>query len=235
MNQSNCIMLYAGKVIDETGLMKQRLTKHYLPVLAIVITAMFFFFIFRGKRDSITFIAWSTGYISLVILAISLITGPVNLMMKHKNPLSTYFRRDIGISGGILALIHSVSGLFVHLRGRMWLYFLNENNRIRIDNFGFANYTGVLAALIIILLLVTSNDYLLKKLNSHIWKNIQRSSYLMIILTSLHIYFYTIGRDNLNIFLWFYIPLFLLILILQLTGIYLFRSAGSSKGGKALG
>jgi methionine sulfoxide reductase heme-binding subunit len=209
--------------------MKQRLIKHYLPLLAMILAAMLVLYIFKGKRDAITFIAWSTAYISLVILVVSLVTGPVNLILKHKNPLSTYFRRDIGITGGILALIHSVSGLFVHLRGRMWLYFVNENYKIRLDDFGFANYTGVLSALVIILLLITSNDYMLKKLDLNKWKNIQRSTYIMMILTALHIYFYTIGRDNLNIFFWFYIPLFLLIIILQLTGIYIFRSGGSSK------
>ncbi len=209
--------------------MKSRLLKHYLPLLAIVLTAMLFFFIYRGKRDLITFIAQSTGYISLVILASSLMIGPANLILKNKNPLSTYFRRDIGITGGLLALIHSVTGLFVHLRGKMWLYFLNDNNQVRFDNFGLANYTGAIAALIIIFLIITSNDYFLKKLNSDKWKNIQRLSYLMIFLTAAHCYFYTIGRDNLSIFSWFYIPLFSLLLISQLTGVYLTVSSRSLK------
>jgi methionine sulfoxide reductase heme-binding subunit len=202
-------------------MMKGRLLKHYLPTLTIVLIAILFFFIFRGKRDFITFVTQSTGYISLVILSVLLIIGTVNLILKNKNPLSSYFRRDIGITGGIVALIHSVAGLFVHLRGKMWLYFLNENMQIRLDNFGLANYTGMISALIIVLLLITSNDYFLKRLSSRKWKNIQRLSYLMIILVAAHCYFYTIGRDNLSIFFWFYIPMFMLVVISQLIGIYL--------------
>jgi len=201
--------------------MRGRLFKHYVLLLSAVLFAMLLFFIERGKRDPITFIAQSTGYISLVMLAMIFTIGPVNLLLKNKNPVSAYFRRDAGIAGGSLALIHSFAGLFVHLRGRMWLYFLDERHHIRLDHFGLANYTGMIAALIIIVLIITSNDYFFKKLQVTKWKNIQRMSYLMILLVAAHCYFYTIGRDNLSIFFWFYIPLFMLIILMQLTGIYL--------------
>jgi len=200
--------------------MNERLKKHYIPLISLIIIAGLIFYIYRGKRDAITFITQTSGYISLVILAVSLIIGSLNLLLKYKNPISTYLRRDIGISGGILAVVHSITGLFVHLRGKMWLYFLNDEKHVRIDNFGLANYTGLISALIIILLLITSNDYFLKKLNPQKWKNVQRLSYLMFILIAMHCYFYRIGKDNLNIFFWFYIPLFTTVLILQIFGVY---------------
>ena len=208
--------------------MNERLKKHYIPLISLIIIAGLIFYIYRGKRDAITFITQTSGYISLVILAVSLIIGSLNLLLKYKNPISTYLRRDIGISGGILAVVHSITGLFVHLRGKMWLYFLNDEKHIRIDNFGLANYTGLISALIIILLLITSNDYFLKKLNPQKWKNVQRLSYLMFILIAMHCYFYRIGKDNLNIFFWFYIPLFTTVLILQIVGVYLNFSSRSS-------
>src|SRR5665647_1379871 len=159
--------------------MNERLKKHYIPLISLIIIAGLIFYIYRGKRDAITFITQTSGYISLLILTVSLIIGSLNLLLKYKNPISTYLRRDIGISGGILAVVHSITGLFVHLRGKMWLYFLNDAKHVRIDNFGLANYTGLISALIIILLLITSNDYFLKKLNPQKWKNVQRLSYLM--------------------------------------------------------
>lgn len=169
-------------------------------------------------------IAQATGYISITILTISTILGSVNLLLKHINPISTYFRRDISIVGGFLALIHSITGLFVHLRGKTWLYFLNKTDHgysVRLDNFGLANYTGLISALVILLLLVTSNDYLLKKLNPRNWKNIQRLSYIMFILTLIHCYFYRIGKEDLNILYWFYLPLFITVLTFQIIGICL--------------
>jgi sulfoxide reductase heme-binding subunit YedZ len=208
--------------------MKERLRKHYIPIATLVIISGLTFFIYRGKRDAITFITQTSGYISLVILAVSLIIGSLNLLLKYINPISTYLRRDIGISGGILAVVHSITGLFVHLRGKMWLYFLNDAKHVRLDNFGLANYAGLISALIIILLLITSNDYLLKMLNPQKWKNVQRLSYLMFILIAIHCFFYRIGKDNLNMFFWFYIPLFTTVLILQIVGVYLNLSFRSS-------
>ena len=201
-----------------------RLKKHYLPLLSLVLIACVIFYIGWTNRDTITFITQATGYISIIILSISLIIGTVNILLKIKNPISTYLRRDISIIGGILALIHSIAGLFVHLRGNNWQYFLNKTEfgySIRTDNFGLANYTGLMSAMIIILLLITSNDYLLKKLTSTYWKNIQRLSYLMFILALIHCFYYRIVKENLNLIYWIYIPLFITVLIFQMIGVYL--------------
>jgi methionine sulfoxide reductase heme-binding subunit len=199
----------------------KRLSKHYLPLTGLIIIAIFLFYIFRGNRNGMAFVAYSTGFISLVILSFSLILGPMNIILKYNNPVTSYLRRDISIIGGILAIVHSVTGLFVHLRGRMWLYFLNEDHSVRFDHFGLANYTGVFSALIIILLLITSNDYSFRILKSARWKNIQRLSYLMFIIILVHCYFYRIGNSDLTVFYWFYLPLTVTILILQITGMFI--------------
>ena len=198
-----------------------RLKNHYLPLLLmILITGILFYFTWT-KRDTVTYITQSTGYISLIILAISLLIGPLNLLLNNKNPISTYFRRDISITGGILAVIHTVAGLFVHLRGKTYLYFLNKSDggySIRLDNFGLGNYTGLISILIIIMLMITSNDYFLKKMSPGNWKNFQRLSYLMFILTLIHCYFYRIGKENLNTLYFLYIPLLSIVLIFQMMG-----------------
>jgi sulfoxide reductase heme-binding subunit YedZ len=204
--------------------MKERLKKHYLPLLSVVIIALLFFYIKRSNRDTITFVAQATGYISITILTVSLILGSINLLLKYKNPISTYLRRDISVIGGFLAIIHSITGLFVHLRGKTWLYFLNKTDHgysVRLDNFGLANYTGLISAFIILLLLVTSNDYFLKKIKPHNWKNIQRLAYLMFILSLIHCYFYRIGKGDLTVLFWFYLPLFIIVLTFQIIGISL--------------
>jgi methionine sulfoxide reductase heme-binding subunit len=201
-----------------------RLKRHYLPLLVLVLIAMSVFYFSLNSRDAITFIAQSTGYISVIILTISLLIGPVNLILKNKNPVSTYLRRDISIMGGVLAVLHSITGLFVHLRGKTWQYFLTMSDHgyaLRHDNFGMANYTGLLSAIIIILLLITSNDYMLRKLKPDNWKNIQRLSYLMFILTIFHCYFYRIGKDNINPIYYLYIPLTIIVLSFQIIGIWL--------------
>jgi methionine sulfoxide reductase heme-binding subunit len=204
-----------------------RFKRHYLPLLLLVFIVTLFFYVYRGNRNIITFITQATGYVSIIVLSASLILGTINLLLKIRNPVSTYFRRDISIVGGSLAVLHSVTGLFVHLRGKTWLYFLNETDHgysIRLDNFGLANYSGLLSALIIMFLLIISNDYFLKKLNPSNWKNLQRLSYLMYILIIIHCYYYRIGKENLNLIYLFYLPLILIILTFQVIGIRLKRS-----------
>jgi methionine sulfoxide reductase heme-binding subunit len=197
--------------------------KHYLPLLSLVSITMLVFYFMWKDRDTITFITQATGYISIIILASSLIIGPVNLLLKNKNPFSTYLRRDIGIIGGTLAVVHSISGLFVHLRGKNWQYFLNKSYHgysVRLDNFGLANYTGLISALIIVMLLITSNDFMLRKMNPSRWKNIQRVSYLMFVLAIIHCFYYRTVKENLVLFYFLYIPLFIIVLTFQMAGVW---------------
>jgi sulfoxide reductase heme-binding subunit YedZ len=202
----------------------ERIKKHYIPLLILVLIASFLFFLNKGQKNTIVYITWSSAYISIALLTVSLVIGPVNLMLKRRNPVSTYLRRDISLTGGILAIIHSVAGLFVHLRGKTWLYFLNKTDEgyvIRTDDFGIANNTGLISALIIILLIITSNDYFLKKIEPDRWKNLQRSSYLMFLLALVHCYFYYAGRKNQENIYFFYLPVLVCVIVFQVWGVRL--------------
>jgi len=112
--------------------------------------------------------------------------GPLNVLRRKANPVSFDLRRDLGIWAGISALAHTAIGLNVHLRGRMWLYFVDENHHLRWDAFGFGNYTGAVAALLFALLLVLSNDISLRKLGVERWKSLQRWAYAAVVLTAGH-------------------------------------------------
>src|SRR5680860_1561788 len=98
---------------------------HYLPMLvASFIFCFIFYMLWKPTLPTIPFITYTSGYLSIFLLAVSLLLGPVNLMLKRKNPISTYIRRDIGVFGGILGVLHSVVGLFMHFTGKPWLYFV---------------------------------------------------------------------------------------------------------------
>jgi len=200
----------------------ERLKIHYLPLITVVLIAGFIFNYYWPKRDAITVITDASGYISIILVTISLLIGPFNLILKRINPISTYFRRDIGITGGLLAVIHSVAGLFVHLRGNNWQYFLNKTEvgySIRLDDFGLANYTGLISGLIIVVLLMTSNDFSFRKLNPFFWKNIQRFSYLAFIFAIIHSVYYKVIQTNLNLIWFLYLPILLIVILFQLVGI----------------
>lgn len=136
--------------------------------------------------------SFASAYVAVIYLAISLALGPYRIWRKLPNPVSFDLRRDIGIWVGLLASLHTVIGLTVHLRGRMWMYFLERLHPIRLQKswFGLANYLGSAAALILLLLLLISNDLSLRKLGTTRWKSIQRWIYVAAGLTAVHGFLY---------------------------------------------
>ena len=199
----------------------KRIQRHYLPLIILILLIGLVLYFVWPKLDAITYVTDSTGYISLILILISLVLGSINLISRRKNPISSYYRRDISILGGLLAIIHSLCGLFVHLRGNNWQYFLSKTGNvysIRLDEFGLANYFGLFSLLLIFLLLLISNDYSVRKLNPKNWKNLQRFSYLMFVLVLIHSIYYMIVMNNAKMIYYIYIPLFLIVLFFQMIG-----------------
>jgi sulfoxide reductase heme-binding subunit YedZ len=130
----------------------------------------------------------ATAYAGLILLAASLWIGPLNVLRQRPNPVSFDLRRDIGIWTGILAILHTGIGLTVHLRGRMWMYFFKTLHPLQLQDtpFGFANFTGLAAALLFLMLLAISNDLSLRTLKTRRWKNLQRWTYAAFVLTAAH-------------------------------------------------
>lgn len=142
-------------------------------------------------EDPVVRLSLATAYTGAALLAATLVVGPLNVLRGRPNPVSTYLRRDLGIWAGLIALTHVGVGLQVHLRGKMWQYFVfpPEWNRffpLRYDPFGGANWAGLGAGLLILLLLVLSNDASLRRLGTRRWKGLQRWNYAVFVLVGLH-------------------------------------------------
>ena len=138
------------------------------------------------KRDFVSQVSIGTAYRALFLAAAALLLGPLNVLWRKLNPVSFDLRRDVGIWAGLLTLLHTVVGLNVHLRGKMWLYFVDTRYHVRRDAFGFGNYTGIVAAFVFLLLLALSNDVSLRKLGTERWKSLQRWAYIAVVLTAAH-------------------------------------------------
>lgn len=169
----------------------RRLLTHHLSLFVATAFTVYGLYITRAYRDIITRLSFSTAYPALILLAITLCIGPWNLLRGHRTPVSSDLRRDVGIWTGILGLLHTAIGLCVHMRGRPWLYFVYQQSEghtfpIRHDMFGFANYTGLLATIILLLLFVTSSDYALRRMGTPKWKQLQRCNYVLFVFAFLH-------------------------------------------------
>lgn len=133
-------------------------------------------------------LSMASAYGALAFIFVSLCLGPWNVLRTRPNPVSFDLRRDIGIWAGLVALFHTGVGLTVHLRGRMWMYFLKRLHPPAVQStlFGFANYTGLIAAMLLLSLLLISNDISLRNLGVKRWKTLQRFSYVAFVLTVAH-------------------------------------------------
>ncbi|WP_185958196.1 ferric reductase-like transmembrane domain-containing protein [Fodinibius sediminis] len=173
---------------------------------------------------------WSmaSGYVGLALLVITLILGPAKLLSGKRYPRSNDLRRDFGIWSAIIGLIHVVVGIQVHM-GNPWLYFFLKDPFpqqlvLRGDLFGFANYTGLVAALILLFLLLLSNDLSMKKLGGKRWKNLQRWSYGIFLFVIAHSIAYQVIEERKMLYLIIFSLLALITVTLQLVGFFKWRS-----------
>lgn len=136
-------------------------------------------------------LALATGYVGLALIGLTLLIGPWYVLRGRSSPVSLDLRRDIGIWAALVSLAHTVVGLTVHMQGRFWLYFVWPADAgraipVRTDAFGFANYTGLAATMVVTLLLAVSNDLALRRLGAARWKSLQRWNYAGFSLVALH-------------------------------------------------
>ncbi len=178
-----------------TRRLRRRALTHHLPLLLITASCVAALYVTRPYKDVLSRASFATAYPALVLLAVTLLIGPLHLLRRQPNPVSTDLRRDVGIWAGIVGIVHTAVGQCVHLRGHPWLYYVygpkeHHSFPIRHDLFGFANYTGALAVLTLAVLLATSNDYSLRRLGTPRWKQLQRWNYALFTLTVMHAFGY---------------------------------------------
>lgn len=174
-------------------------------------------------------LSMASGYVGLVLLASTLLTGPVNVLRRRPNPVSTNLRRDLGIWAGIVAVFHVVIGLQRHLPGQMLSYFVWPDDRhpvpLRYDLFGLANWTGLWATAVIGVLLVFSNDLSLRRLGTRLWKAIQRWNYAAFVTVAAHTALYQLVEDRTSSWVAAGILLILVVTAAQLAGYARHRAA----------
>jgi len=183
--------------------MQRRMWRHHLPLACLSAAAIALLYVTRPYPDVITRLSFSTAWPALVLLTLTLLIGPWRSLRGKAPALSIDLRRDIGIWGGILGVVHAGIGQCVHLRGRPWLYYVYEKMQehqvpLRHDVFGFSNFTGLIAALLLLALLATSNDASLRRISQPGWKSLQRWNYACFVLSVAHPFGYLIGIESLK-------------------------------------
>jgi sulfoxide reductase heme-binding subunit YedZ len=183
----------------------------------------------RPYRDWVSRASFATAYPAFVLLAATLWIGPWSLFRGRRGPISTDLRRDIGIWAAIVGLMHAVIGQCVHLRGRPWLYYVYGKSGhvlpFRHDLFGWVNYTGLFAALVLLALVATSNDLSLRVLGTPQWKKLQRWNYVCFVLATIHTLLYQTSEKLHGPFVTVAVLSVSLTLLIQFAGVYRRRSS----------
>ena len=161
----------------------------------------------------------ATAYAGMVLLTAALAVGPINLIRRRPNPVSTDLRRDIGIWAAIYGIAHTIAGLNVHMQGHMLRYFAMSNPDRGSKAFIAANWLGLLATLLLLVLLSLSNDISLRRLGTQRWKLIQQATYIVVCAVVLHGAAYQIIEKRKWIAATVFSALAVIALILQSAGV----------------
>jgi sulfoxide reductase heme-binding subunit YedZ len=205
-------------------------TQRHLVLAAIAAVGTGLIYLATAPPDFRHRLSMSTAYSSLFFLAATLLVGPWNILRRRPNPVSFDLRRDLGIWAGLLAILHTGVGLTVHLRGRMWMYFFKRLHPLKLQTgqFGWANYVGLVSALLFLILLAISNDLSLRSLGLKRWKSLQRWTYVAIGLAIAHgILFQLVEKRHLPWVLLF-AGLAVIMLVMQLAGVAYVRAGRRS-------
>ena len=186
----------------------------YLAVMQVIASS--------DGRQLLYRLSMATGYASVVLIAGAMLIGPWRVRRGRPAPASTDLRRDVGIWGAVFGIAHVVTGLQVHFAGKFWKYFLYPDGDHRIplrhDLFGLANWTGLAAGLMLVVLLVISNDLSLRALGTKRWKSWQRWTYWMAALTVAHALAYQIPTKHHAPWIAAFLLVTVFVLVLQLDG-----------------
>jgi len=173
-----------ARVLDPASIRgRRRLEWHYLPLVTSAAVTTAALAVLVDSPVLVYRLSVATAIVGLALFGLSLGIGPIGLLVRGRPlPISTDLRRDVGILAGILSLLHVAIGLMVYPDVRSYfVYPMAEWQRrlflLRLDDFGAANWTGLAASVILVLLLATSGDWALRRYGARRWKQIQQLAY----------------------------------------------------------
>ncbi|MFN2602138.1 MAG: ferric reductase-like transmembrane domain-containing protein [Gemmatimonadaceae bacterium] len=139
-----------------------------------------------NHRSTAEAISLATAYAGLGLVVTALVIGPLNLLRRRPNPTSTDLRRDVGIWAGLFGITHTVAGFQVHMHGVLRRYLTVTAGGVGARMFVAANFLGVIAVILLIVLVSISNDIALRRFGAARWKALQRVTYVVIVAIVLH-------------------------------------------------
>lgn len=155
----------------------QKIIDWLVPVGMFLIYFLFYNF---GKISAPEMIK-TTGLVSIALLSLTLLVGPATRFFPALAILKAH-RKFWGVSSFLFLLVHFVLVLVVYFD----LNFLKMFDTNNPKSFGLV--IGLLSFLILLIVTITSNHRLIKFLHPDMWKKIQTTSYIALILAVVHFF-----------------------------------------------
>lgn len=132
---------------------------------------------------------------ALVLLTVTLCVGPwYSIRTGRRPPPHLPLRRTVGLWTAFVAAVHVPLALELHTPGwRLWHPFVTGRPNaddpfpIRTDAFAMAYWVGSVAAVILLVLALTSNGRSMRRFGLATWKRIQRGIYALGVLVVAHV------------------------------------------------
>lgn len=184
--------------------------------------------LYAPYADRIYDLTYGCGYVAVILIAYSLLIDPYKLLSRRKNPVNLNLRRDVGIWAGITGCIHVIAAIAMTTRGNIVYLFLRPKPEgvgynLLLSPTGVSNNIGLVATVILVILLILSNDYFLIKLKGKRWKFLQRFNYGLAILAFIHTVLYQRLDNRSQTFVTFTFILAVALLCIQGVGFILYR------------
>ncbi len=179
-------MATTRKVIREAKREANRATTHLLMGI-ITVAGCYITALLAPNFRFFEVLEVGLAYVSLLFIILTLLIGPLKLAQYRRVPLNLDSRRDIGMWAAATSVVHVALILWGRNFGGNLAYFFGQ-----FTWFGLVNYLGLFASIIMLGLLLISNDWCLRRLRGPRWKALQRLNYILFVLVVIH----TLGFEN---------------------------------------
>lgn len=168
-------------------------------------------------------ISLATAYICLVFMAIALCLGPLRALRSGQLALNIYLRRDIGIWAGMAGLVHLFVATELSMSQRYMEVYVDISSRglseaLRADLFSWGSIIGFLVGILVLMLLILSNNKIFKLVGPTWWKRLQRFAYPTFVLSVLHGFAFQALEARHVFLICIVFVVFIGVLVLQISG-----------------
>ena len=165
--------------------------RHHGWLTLFSISTIALFALFGSGVTFLDHISLATAYLCLLLMASALSLGPLRVLGSNPLPVNIYLRRDIGIWAGVTGLVHLFVATELSMSPRYMQLYVNISKGLLPDTtraglFSWGSIAGFVVGIIVLMLVVLSNDKIMRFIGTKWWKRLQRLAYPAFVLTVLH-------------------------------------------------